>query len=160
MKASPRRIASRVAAWIALSLSVVINPRLIDMVIVTRRVVLNNLLGASSLLTKHQSSTQSRAAIVTDPAITLSKINIKGNDTGRHCSSSGLWELFSMSTDFWAGYLSGAIGIIIGNPLDVVKVRLQAGGVDAAGSTSRTIGSFESVSSLVRGSLALSQRRT
>lgn len=31
-----------------------------------------------------------------------------------------------MSADFWAGYLSGAIGIIIGNPLDVVKVRLQA----------------------------------
>ncbi|KAK1830521.1 mitochondrial carnitine acylcarnitine carrier [Podospora conica] len=32
-----------------------------------------------------------------------------------------------MSADFWAGYLSGAIGIIIGNPLDVLKVRLQAG---------------------------------
>ncbi|KAJ3532081.1 hypothetical protein NM208_g8600 [Fusarium decemcellulare] len=31
-----------------------------------------------------------------------------------------------MSADFWAGYLSGAIGIIIGNPLDVIKVRLQA----------------------------------
>ncbi|UNI17311.1 hypothetical protein JDV02_003666 [Purpureocillium takamizusanense] len=31
-----------------------------------------------------------------------------------------------MSADFWAGYLSGAIGIIIGNPLDIVKVRLQA----------------------------------
>ncbi|KAK3305561.1 mitochondrial carrier domain-containing protein [Chaetomium strumarium] len=32
-----------------------------------------------------------------------------------------------MSADFWAGYISGAAGIIIGNPLDVVKVRLQAG---------------------------------
>ncbi|KAM5341635.1 hypothetical protein ACJ41O_014666 [Fusarium nematophilum] len=32
----------------------------------------------------------------------------------------------SMSADFWAGYLSGAVGIIIGNPLDVIKVRLQA----------------------------------
>lgn len=32
-----------------------------------------------------------------------------------------------MASDFWAGYLSGAIGIIIGNPLDVIKVRLQAG---------------------------------
>lgn len=31
-----------------------------------------------------------------------------------------------MSADFWAGYISGAIGIIIGNPLDVIKVRLQA----------------------------------
>jgi len=32
-----------------------------------------------------------------------------------------------MSADFWASYVSGAIGIIIGNPLDVIKVRLQAG---------------------------------
>lgn len=32
-----------------------------------------------------------------------------------------------MSADFWAGYVSGAAGIIIGNPLDVLKVRLQAG---------------------------------
>ncbi|KAK4177173.1 putative mitochondrial ornithine transporter [Triangularia setosa] len=31
-----------------------------------------------------------------------------------------------MSADFWAGYLSGACSIIIGNPLDVLKVRLQA----------------------------------
>ena len=31
-----------------------------------------------------------------------------------------------MSSDFWAGYLSGAAGIIIGNPLDLIKVRLQA----------------------------------
>ncbi|OHE98521.1 hypothetical protein CORC01_06142 [Colletotrichum orchidophilum] len=32
----------------------------------------------------------------------------------------------TMSADFWAGYISGAVGIIIGNPLDVLKVRLQA----------------------------------
>ena len=32
-----------------------------------------------------------------------------------------------MSSDFWAGYLSGAVGILIGNPLDLIKVRLQAG---------------------------------
>ncbi|KAF2000564.1 solute carrier family 25 protein [Amniculicola lignicola CBS 123094] len=32
-----------------------------------------------------------------------------------------------MSADFWAGYISGAAGIIIGNPLDLVKTRLQAG---------------------------------
>jgi solute carrier family 25 carnitine/acylcarnitine transporter 20/29 len=33
-----------------------------------------------------------------------------------------------MSADFWAGYISGAVSIILGNPLDVLKVRLQAGG--------------------------------
>lgn len=32
-----------------------------------------------------------------------------------------------MSTEFWAGYVSGAAGIIIGNPLDLIKTRLQAG---------------------------------
>lgn len=32
-----------------------------------------------------------------------------------------------MSADFWAGYISGAVGIVIGNPLDILKVRLQAG---------------------------------
>ncbi|KAL1844084.1 hypothetical protein VTJ49DRAFT_4936 [Mycothermus thermophilus] len=32
-----------------------------------------------------------------------------------------------MSADFWAGYISGAASIILGNPLDVLKVRLQAG---------------------------------
>ena len=36
-----------------------------------------------------------------------------------------------MSADFLAGYLSGALGIVIGNPLDVLKVRLQAGRNDA-----------------------------
>lgn len=32
-----------------------------------------------------------------------------------------------MSADFWAGYISGAAGILIGNPLDLIKVRVQAG---------------------------------
>ena len=32
-----------------------------------------------------------------------------------------------MSADFYAGYISGAAGIVLGNPLDVLKVRLQAG---------------------------------
>ena len=36
-----------------------------------------------------------------------------------------------MSADFWAGYISGAAGIVIGNPLDVLKVRLQAFGDSA-----------------------------
>ncbi|PNY30010.1 Mitochondrial basic amino acids transporter [Tolypocladium capitatum] len=31
-----------------------------------------------------------------------------------------------MSADFWAGYISGAAGIVVGNPLDLIKVRLQA----------------------------------
>ncbi|KAK4903429.1 hypothetical protein LTR27_000360 [Elasticomyces elasticus] len=32
-----------------------------------------------------------------------------------------------MSADFWAGYLSGAVGIVVGNPLDILKTKLQAG---------------------------------
>ncbi|KAK3674532.1 hypothetical protein LTR78_005618 [Recurvomyces mirabilis] len=32
-----------------------------------------------------------------------------------------------MSADFWAGYVSGAFGIAVGNPLDILKTRLQAG---------------------------------
>lgn len=32
-----------------------------------------------------------------------------------------------MSADFWSSYTSGAIGILIGNQLDVLKVRAQAG---------------------------------
>ncbi|KAF9885181.1 hypothetical protein FE257_000632 [Aspergillus nanangensis] len=60
-----------------------------------------------------------------------------------------------MSADFWAGYLSGAIGIIIGNPLDVIKVRLQAGSTEAvAAPVSRQAGRFERASSLVRGAAA------
>lgn len=33
----------------------------------------------------------------------------------------------SMPADFWASYASGAAGLLVGNPLDIVKVRLQAG---------------------------------
>lgn len=32
-----------------------------------------------------------------------------------------------MSADFWAGYVSGAIGILVGNPLDLLKTRIQTG---------------------------------
>ncbi|KAI1157737.1 mitochondrial carrier [Nemania serpens] len=31
-----------------------------------------------------------------------------------------------MTADFWAGYISGVVGIVVGNPWDVIKVRLQA----------------------------------
>ncbi|KAI2795180.1 hypothetical protein POX_a01785 [Penicillium oxalicum] len=58
-----------------------------------------------------------------------------------------------MSSDFWAGYISGAVGIIIGNPLDVVKVRLQAGQPgDASGQSQRS--RVERARSLVRGAAA------
>jgi solute carrier family 25 carnitine/acylcarnitine transporter 20/29 len=64
-----------------------------------------------------------------------------------------------MSADFWAGYVSGAVGIIIGNPLDLVKTRLQAGpAVPNTEATSTTgaapqsfRGQFENAGTLVRG---------
>ncbi|EEP80595.1 conserved hypothetical protein [Uncinocarpus reesii 1704] len=61
-----------------------------------------------------------------------------------------------MAADFWAGYLSGAIGIIIGNPLDMIKVRLQASNINAANVTTASglRGQFESAGSLVRGATA------
>lgn len=64
------------------------------------------------------------------------------------------WEctsLFpSMSADFWAGYVSGAIGIAIGNPLDLIKVRLQArNSIDAIPHS--VAAEFNTPSSLVRG---------
>ncbi|KZM26776.1 uncharacterized protein EKO05_0000142 [Ascochyta rabiei] len=43
-----------------------------------------------------------------------------------------------MSADFCAGYVSGAVGIIIGNPLDLVKTRLQAGSKSAADASTST----------------------
>jgi solute carrier family 25 (mitochondrial carnitine/acylcarnitine transporter), member 20/29 len=55
-----------------------------------------------------------------------------------------------MSADFWAGYVSGAAGILIGNPLDIVKVRLQAGGGDVSLNPSLVAGTRK-FSSLVRG---------
>lgn len=69
-----------------------------------------------------------------------------------------------MSADFWAGYVSGAVGIIIGNPLDLVKTRLQAGPKpvhDASPATSSTVatprgfrGQFENAGTLVKGATA------
>ena len=61
-----------------------------------------------------------------------------------------------MSADFWAGYLSGAAGILIGNPLDLLKTRLQAGGdsgvLSPSSSPRRTwTSNFDSAGALVRG---------
>ncbi|KAL1989863.1 hypothetical protein VTN49DRAFT_7060 [Thermomyces lanuginosus] len=62
-----------------------------------------------------------------------------------------------MSADFWAGYISGAIGILIGNPLDLIKVHLQARQsaprLDTAGALS-SARYFDTTGSLVRGSAA------
>ncbi|KAH8724516.1 solute carrier family 25 protein [Phaeosphaeriaceae sp. PMI808] len=63
-----------------------------------------------------------------------------------------------MSADFWAGYISGATGIIIGNPLDLAKTRLQATTVPANAEVTSTLaapktfrGQFENAGTLVRG---------
>jgi solute carrier family 25 carnitine/acylcarnitine transporter 20/29 len=65
-----------------------------------------------------------------------------------------------MSADFWAGYLSGATGIIIGNPLDLIKTRIQAGHTSPTPSSSTTEpppssfkGHFDRAGTLVRGAL-------
>ncbi|CZS95079.1 related to ornithine transporter 2 [Rhynchosporium agropyri] len=67
-----------------------------------------------------------------------------------------------MSADFWAGYISGAVGILIGNPLDLIKVRLQALSSQSpstlstvpSGTIVRYANSFTSASSLIRGATA------
>lgn len=53
-----------------------------------------------------------------------------------------------MSADFWAGYLSGAIGIVVGNPLDIAKVKMQVG---AAATSSAEI---QNSTSFLRGTAA------
>lgn len=59
-----------------------------------------------------------------------------------------------MSADFWAGYISGAIGIVIGNPLDLIKVRLQAKDAIQSQSAASYVRQFESTSSLISGTAA------
>ena len=66
-----------------------------------------------------------------------------------------------MSADFWAGYLSGAVGIVIGNPLDLIKTRIQAGPsrLDGVSNTQHITPThwsrqFERWSALVRGAAA------
>ena len=58
-----------------------------------------------------------------------------------------------MSSDFWAGYISGAAGILIGNPLDLIKVRLQAGSSSTL-TRSSYASNFSNPSSLIRGATA------
>ncbi|KAH6668682.1 solute carrier family 25 member 45 [Plectosphaerella plurivora] len=59
-----------------------------------------------------------------------------------------------MSADFWAGYISGAVGIVIGNPLDLIKVRLQARDALAAQTPSAYFRQFENTAALVSGTAA------
>jgi hypothetical protein len=57
-----------------------------------------------------------------------------------------------MSADFWAGYVSGAVGIAVGNPLDLLKTRLQAGSSDVhATSASSLRSNFDRAGTLLRG---------
>lgn len=42
-----------------------------------------------------------------------------------------------MLAEFWAGYISGAAGIVIGNPLDIIKVRAQASSSSSSASISQ-----------------------
>jgi hypothetical protein len=59
-----------------------------------------------------------------------------------------------MSADFWAGYLSGAIGILIGNPLDLIKVRLQARDAIVVQSAASYARQFQSAKALATGTAA------
>ncbi|KAI1758799.1 solute carrier family 25 member 45 [Hypoxylon sp. FL1150] len=59
-----------------------------------------------------------------------------------------------MSADFWAGYVSGAIGILIGNPLDLIKVRLQARDAIPSQTATSYVRQFGSKSALVAGTAA------
>jgi solute carrier family 25 carnitine/acylcarnitine transporter 20/29 len=54
-------------------------------------------------------------------------------------------------SDFWAGYASGAAGIIIGNPLDLLKVRLQAGAPIFIGDPASFSSQFDGAGSLIKG---------
>jgi solute carrier family 25 (mitochondrial carnitine/acylcarnitine transporter), member 20/29 len=59
-----------------------------------------------------------------------------------------------MAADFWAGYISGAVGILIGNPLDLIKVRLQARDAIGAQTATTYVQQFERTSSLITGTAA------
>ncbi|KAI9787641.1 MAG: hypothetical protein M1839_000172 [Geoglossum umbratile] len=57
-------------------------------------------------------------------------------------------------SNFWAGYASGAAGIIIGNPLDLLKVRLQAGAPISIGDPASFSSQFDGAGSLIKGAAA------
>ena len=65
-----------------------------------------------------------------------------------------------MSADFWAGYVSGAAGILVGNPLDIVKVRLQVGESTAISTVVPPASLQGRVSSLVRGAFSKIRKYT
>jgi solute carrier family 25 carnitine/acylcarnitine transporter 20/29 len=61
-----------------------------------------------------------------------------------------------MAADFWAGYISGAAGILVGNPLDLIKTRQQAVPTAAADPVRATSvaslrATFDQAGTLVRG---------
>ncbi|MCJ1330994.1 hypothetical protein MMC10_007681 [Thelotrema lepadinum] len=60
-----------------------------------------------------------------------------------------------MSADFWAGWASGLAGLVIGNPLDILKVQLQAG--RAATTTALLLSNpgYSRYTSLIRGEFQL-----
>ncbi|KAI1332205.1 mitochondrial carrier domain-containing protein [Xylariaceae sp. FL0255] len=57
-----------------------------------------------------------------------------------------------MSADFWAGYVSGAVGILVGNPLDLAKVRLQAEPIGSPLRRASQLAATTSRSALLAGS--------
>jgi len=59
-----------------------------------------------------------------------------------------------MSADFWAGYISGAAGIIVGSPLDIVKTRIQAGTPCLTSTSASYASQFSTAGSLIRGAAA------
>ncbi|KAK8206744.1 hypothetical protein M8818_004578 [Zalaria obscura] len=109
----------------------------------------------------------SRVQVAPDRAfqIGLGSINVPQAATHRTRPASNVTPVqhhlplshISMSADFWAGYLSGAVGILIGNPLDLIKTRLQAGSLyapDHASVSATSPSQFDRVGSLVKGSAA------
>jgi len=58
-----------------------------------------------------------------------------------------------MSPDFWAGYLSGAVSIMLGNPLDLIKVRLQ-NSAHVGAIPLQTVSQFPTIGTLIRGTAA------
>lgn len=59
-----------------------------------------------------------------------------------------------MSADFWAGYISGAAGILVGSPLDILKTRIQAGTPSLTSPSASYTSQFSSAGSLIRGAAA------